>query len=116
MRGLIDFSILFVFSLLLTACVGNIDRTKEGAISQHSEASVKERIIIGESTKKDVLRFLGRPSSPTEYADSNDWFYYSDVIDRRIYFLVPVVLDEKITLNVIFGEGGVVENFIYLKK
>lgn len=104
------------FSLLLTACAGNIDRTKEGTISQYSEANIKERIIIGKSTKKDVLRFLGRPSFPTEYADSNDWFYYSDVIDRRVYLLVPVVLDEKITLNVIFGEGGVVGNFIYLKK
>lgn len=102
--------------LMLTACAGDIDRTKEGTVSNFSERKIKENIVVGQSTKRDVLMLLGRPTTPLDYNGSNNWIYFSDVKDRRIYFLIPVFLDEKVVLVLKFNDSNIVEKMEYSRK
>lgn len=102
--------------LMLTACAGDIDRTKEGSVSNFSERQIKEKIVVGQSTKRDVLMLLGRPTTPLDYNGSNNWIYFSDVKDRRIYFLIPLFLDEKVMLGLKFNDSNIVEEMEYSRK
>lgn len=102
--------------LMLTACAGDVDRTKEGSVSNFSERQIKEKIVIGKSTKRDVLMLLGRPTTPLDYNGNNSWVYFSDVKDRRIYFLIPVFLDEKVLLGLKFNGNNIVEKMEYNRK
>lgn len=105
----------FIF-LMLTACAGDIDRTKEGSVSSFSEKQIKKKIVVGQSTKRDILILLGRPTTPLDYNEGDNWVYFSDIKDRRFYFLFPVFLDEKVVLGLKFNSNNIVEKVYYSRK
>ncbi|AHG19796.2 hypothetical protein Z042_09300 [Chania multitudinisentens RB-25] len=115
MRKSIKF-ILFFIVLLTTGCVGNIDRTKEGTISKYSEKQLVESLVVGKSTKRDVLLYLGRPSIPEDYNGSNSWYYFSEKTDRRLYGVVFLNLDEKISLSLDFDDNKILKKISYKKQ
>lgn len=107
---------LFLLCLTLTACVSPKDRTKAGAIAQYSEEQIREKIIIGQSTKKDVLKLIGRPSLPAEYNEANSWIYVSKIEDWRTYLIIRISLDKKAVLGLVFDDDNVVKKIIYSKS
>lgn len=103
------------FSILLSGCIREFDKTHEGSVSQYSEKAIKEKLIQGVSTKRDVLALLGRPNIPFDYNQGNEWIYTSQTKDRGIYIFIPISLDEKISLKLKFDDKKVLSNVDYSK-
>jgi outer membrane protein assembly factor BamE (lipoprotein component of BamABCDE complex) len=64
-------------------------------------------VTVGESTRSDVLRNLGSPTTKSTF-DSNVWYYIGQETEKR-GILDPEVTAERIFL-VAFTDEGVLEN------
>ncbi|WP_159565318.1 outer membrane protein assembly factor BamE [Budvicia diplopodorum] len=107
--------LIILLSLLLIGCVRNFDKIHEGTISKYSEQEIKKNIVIGVSTKRDVLMLLGRPNYPVDYNQGNDWIYTSQKMDRGFYLLAPVNMDEKLSLKLKFSDQKILEYLDYVQ-
>jgi len=61
---------LFFCSLLLLVlggCIGHIDRGHESSVSKYSASELDKKLVIGKTTKKEVLLLLGRLGYPEDY-------------------------------------------------
>ena len=76
MSNIKKFTVL-TLSLLLSACMVNVDRTRATDLNRYSESSIKEKLIIGSSTKKEAMLLLGAPNSPKDYNNASEWVYKS---------------------------------------
>ncbi len=65
-----------------------------------------EQIVVLESTRSDVLRNLGSPTTKSTF-DSNVWYYIGQETEKR-GILDPEVVEERIVL-VAFNDDGFVE-------
>ena len=111
-KMLIALSIPFAIS----ACVGNIDSTRATVLDKYSESSIKERLLVGSSTKRDALILLGIPDSPDNYNNSSEWVYKSERKDRRLYLFIPVNNDKAQELTLKFDGKGVLSSLDYMDK
>ncbi|WP_130834772.1 outer membrane protein assembly factor BamE domain-containing protein [[Erwinia] mediterraneensis] len=109
--------LLLVFSTIaLSGCVANVDRTRMSDLNNYSEKVIRDSIVVGKSTKKDVLLLLGAPATPKEFKTANTWIYASKVVDRRLYFFIPVFRDRDQLLLLKFNDAGVVSKMDYTEK
>ena len=109
--------LLLMFSVItLSGCMANIDRTRVSDLNNYSEKVIRESIVVGKSTKKDVLLILGAPAVPREFKTASVWIYASKVVDRRLYFFIPVFRDRDQLLLLHFNEAGVVSKMDYTEK
>jgi outer membrane protein assembly factor BamE (lipoprotein component of BamABCDE complex) len=92
--------ILTVATLCLTACV----RQERIAGNIFSEASV-EQIKSGETTKADVERLLGSPSSRSDFG-TETWLYVNSIMENHA-FLEPRV-QKRTIVAVGFDDSGTV--------
>lgn len=104
---------ILLMVILITACVGNIDKTSATDLDKYDEVTLKEKLTVGTTTKKDVLLLLGRPSLPEEYNNSIHWVYRSQKIDRRMYFLIPFNNSKNQMLSLNFTDAGVLLKYSY---
>ncbi|OCJ43355.1 outer membrane protein assembly factor BamE [Serratia sp. 14-2641] len=104
--------IVFMF-FLLVGCASNVDRTKVTVLDQYTEKTIKESLIVGSTTKKDVIKLLGRPNSPEDYNGRNVWLYNSKKTDRRVIFLIPVINDRNQVLELTFNDAKILKDMKY---
>jgi len=86
----------------LTACVPNVDQ--RGNLPERDKLA---EIHPGSTTKDQVLKILGTPSS-TGIFDDKRWYYISRKT-KQVAFLDPDVLDQQVYI-VNFNGSGVVQS------
>ncbi|WP_241722832.1 outer membrane protein assembly factor BamE [Raoultella sp. HC6] len=91
-------------TLLISGCIGHIDRTHEGSVQKLSEKELSKNLIPGKTTKRDVLLLLGRPTLPEDYNVKNDWVYHSKTTGKALYVIAPVNYDKEVTLTLKFND------------
>ena len=64
-------NILVIIIFFITACTSNKVTKNHGFISLDNKL---ENIIINKSNKNDIIKFIGYPSSISEF-NPNKWFY-----------------------------------------
>ncbi|GJL38193.1 hypothetical protein PUATCC27989T_01455 [Phytobacter ursingii] len=110
------FLLLALSTIALSGCIANVDKTRMSDLNNYSEKVIRDSIVVGKSTKKDVLLFLGAPLSPKDFKTVNTWIYASKVVDRRLYFFIPVFRDRDQLLLLQFNDAGVVSKMDYTEK
>lgn len=113
----IRYFILLTLSLIvLSGCMANIDKTRMSELNNYSEQAIREKIVVGKSSKRDVLQLLGAPAVPEDFKTASRWYYASKVVDRRLYFFIPVFRDRQQSLFLEFNNAGVVSEMKYSEK
>ncbi|QGX92305.1 hypothetical protein EFZ10_12110 [Tatumella sp. TA1] len=107
---------VLALSFLLSACMVNVDRTRATELNRYSESSIKEKLIIGSSTKKEAMLLLGAPNSPKDYNHASEWVYKSVQIHRGIYLSIPFNNNKEQVLTLKFNEVGVLSSLDYIDK
>lgn len=100
---------------LLSGCARNVNKVGATELYNYNEKSINESIIIGKSTKKDVLLLLGKPAQPDNYNDINDWVYISKVMERRLILFVPINNDKNQILKLSFDNDNIVRKIYYIE-
>ncbi|HWB52311.1 MAG TPA: outer membrane protein assembly factor BamE [Stellaceae bacterium] len=88
--------------MLLTACA--ISEDQRGHLPDPEKLA---EIHPGSTTKEQVVRILGSPSSASTF-DDNVWYYISRRI-KQVAFFSPTVLDQQVYI-VDFDDKGVVKD------
>lgn len=88
-------------ALSIGACTPT-QATRGNIVEDHRLTTIK----AGESSRTDVLRNLGSPTTQAPF-DDNIWYYIGQKTEKRGIF-DPEVVDEKIVV-VAFSEEGIVE-------
>ena len=102
--------------LMLGGCIGHIDRSHESSVSKYSASELDKKLVIGKTTKKEVLLLLGRPAYPEDYNQGNIWVYRSLTQGRAIYAIVPVNYDRDITLVLTFDKNKILTKREYKER
>lgn len=110
------FLLLAFSTIALSGCIANVDRTRATDLNKYSEKVIRSNIVVGKTTKKDILLFLGTPVTPTDFKTASRWIYFSKVVDRRLYLFIPIFQDREQLLLVEFNDAGVVSNMTYTEK
>ena len=92
--------VVLAAALLLGACVASVDQR-----GNLPEAEKLAKIQPGTTTREDVTKILGTPSSIGVFDDKN-WYYISRKT-KQIAFFDPDVLDQQVYI-VNFDRNGVV--------
>ncbi|MBX2833809.1 MAG: outer membrane protein assembly factor BamE [Micavibrio sp.] len=100
----IFFTLTLILSavLHLSACTPTI--AKRGNLVENTQL---DKLTTGQSTRSDVLRTLGSPTTKSTF-DSNIWYYIGQETEKR-GILDPKVTKERIIM-VALDEEGTVEN------
>ncbi|CQJ31151.1 hypothetical protein [Yersinia enterocolitica] len=101
---------------LITSCASNIDSTNKTRLSEYSENEIKQKLIPTVKSRKDVLINFGVPINTENYNNTKHWDYYSKIVDRHIYLIIPVINDREQFLAVDFSDEGVVTSYHYSEK
>lgn len=110
------FLLLVVSIIALSGCIANVDRTRASALDNYSGKDIRKSIVVGKSTKKDVLLLLGAPAMPKDFKTASGWIYASKVVDRHLYLVIPVFRDREQLLLLKFSDAGVVSKMDYSEK
>lgn len=102
--------------LMSASCASNYDKTGATSLAQYSEKEIKQKITPEVTTRKDVLIAFGVPANTPDYNKVNHWVYTSKIVDRRIYLIIPVILDRKQYLSVDFSDQGIVSAYRYVEE
>lgn len=108
--------VVLILPFLLSACLVNVDKTRATELSNYSESSIKRKLIVGSTTKKDALILLGAPNSPKNYNNANEWVYRSVQVHRGIYLFIPFINDKDQSLSLKFDEMGILSSLEYSDK
>lgn len=95
------FTCLALAALCVSACTPT--QATRGNIV---ESFRMEKVTIGESSRTDVLRHLGSPTTQAPF-DENVWYYIGQKTEKRGIF-DPEVVDERIVV-VAFNDEGLVD-------
>lgn len=109
-------AVILLCSIFLFSCASNIDKTQGSALKNYSKESLENNIKANVTDKRDVLMMLGMPLDNPNYNESPNWMYYSKIIDRNIWFFVPVFRDKEQFLSINFSEAGLVKDYVYTEK
>lgn len=110
------FLLICFIALVSSSCASNYDRTKATNLAQYSEKEIRQRITPQVSTRKDILLAFGVPGNTVDYNNVNHWIYTSQIMDRRLYLIIPVILDRKQDLSIDFSDKGIVTSYNYVEK
>lgn len=91
-----------LFLLTVAACSPIVDN--RGYIKQ---GSLKDKLVVGQTSKQEVLDQLGSPSSQSSFGPET-WYYIHNR-KETVAFLKPESVDQDIT-RVEFDTAGVVSN------
>lgn len=110
------FLFLAFTTIALNGCIANVDRTRASDLDNYSEKDIRKSIVVGKSTKKDMLLLLGAPATPKEFKTAGSWVYASNVVDRRLYLFIPIFRDRDQLLLLEFNNADVVSKINYTEK
>lgn len=96
------YTIIIISSTLLTSACSTI---KENHGAQLRPASVDQ--ITPDSTKQDVRKALGSPSTTSSFGDET-WYYISNQTERRIF--TENEIDKQNVLAIKFRDDGLIDN------
>jgi outer membrane protein assembly factor BamE (lipoprotein component of BamABCDE complex) len=88
--------------LALTACDPIVDN--KGYVKQN-EASMKDKLVIGQTSKQEVMDQFGSPSSVSSFGPET--WYYIHSRKETVAFLKPEVVDQDIS-SIEFDATGLV--------
>ena len=109
--------IFLAFTMIaLSGCIVNVDRTRASELGNYSDKDIRNNIVVGKSTKKDMLLLLGAPTTPKDFKTAGNWIYASNVVDRRLYLFIPIFRDRDQLLMLEFNNNGVVSKIHYTEK
>lgn len=94
-------AVLMAVMASLTACEPMVDR--RGHITDHN---MKDWVQVGSTTKDEVLREFGSPSTVSSFGDES-WYYVQSRKEAR-GFLKPEITTQHV-LQITFDEQGVVK-------
>ncbi|MCB1680663.1 MAG: outer membrane protein assembly factor BamE [Rhodospirillales bacterium] len=101
--------LLCVFSFLtMTACAPVVAK-RGNMVEDYKIQEVKE----GESTRSDVLRILGSPTTVSTF-NPRVWYYMGQTTEKK-GIMDPKIVDEKI-VEVAFNSDGIVESIQDVKN
>jgi len=114
-RVLLSTSLMIVISL--SGCASTMGNE---SVAQVTAADVKQKIIVGKSTKKDVEQQFGKPGTVQSGKNGDTWIYQYGQAKSSPLSFVPVVgmyiggIDAKSkTITVEFKKTGVVRDATY---
>jgi outer membrane protein assembly factor BamE (lipoprotein component of BamABCDE complex) len=90
----------FAAAVLLAACATSIDQ--RGHLPPKDEIAA---IHPGKTTKDEVVKILGTPSSVGVF-DDKDWYYISERVKQSSFF-APQIMDQQVYV-IAFNDDGVV--------
>lgn len=102
--------------LVVTSCAANVDRTNETRLSAYSESEIKQKLIPEVTRRKDILIDLGVPVNTADYNNTKHWEYYSKIVDRRIFLIIPIINDREQFLSIDFTNKGTMTAYHYTEK
>lgn len=86
--------------LAITACEPVVDQ--RGHVE---DGSLKEKVFVGTTTKDEVKRDFGSPSSMSSFGDET-WYYIRTRKESQAFFK-PEIVEQKVT-QIIFDDAGTV--------
>ncbi|MDE3059936.1 MAG: outer membrane protein assembly factor BamE [Pseudomonadota bacterium] len=89
-----------LFFLTIAGCSPKVDN--RGYVS---EQSIKDQIVVGQTTKDQVKEKLGSPSAQSSFGDEN-WYYITGRKEAYAFFRPSVV--EQQVVRIAFDPSGVV--------
>ena len=99
--------LLILIIFFITACSSNKVTKNHGFISLDNKL---ENIIINKSNKNDIIKYIGYPSSISEF-NSNKWFYIERKQTNQSLFKLGIKKISKNNILVIeFNNKGLVKN------
>ena len=100
-------NLLILIIFFITACSSNKVTKNHGFISLDNKL---ENIIINKSNKNDIIKYIGYPSSISEF-NSNKWFYIERKQTNQSLFKLGIKKISKNNILVIeFNNKGLVKN------
>lgn len=110
-------SILLLAALGLAGCASTMGNE---SVAQVTAADVKQKIIVGKSTKKDVEQQFGKPGTVQSGKNGDTWIYQYGQAKSDAVSFIPVVgmylggIDSTSkTVTVEFNKAGVVRDATY---
>lgn len=85
--------------LLLSGCINNYDY--HGHLVEEDDLA---GLSVGESSKEDVVRVVGTPSSVSTFHD-NQWYYIAETREK-VAFFSPRAVESQITI-LSFDDAGI---------
>ena len=100
-------NLLILIIFFITACSSNKVTKNHGFISLDNKL---ENIIINKSNKNDIIKYIGYPSSISEF-NSNKWFYIERQQKNQTLFKLGIKKLSKNNILIIeFNKRGLVQN------
>ena len=100
-------NLLILIIFFITACSSNKVTKNHGFISLDNKL---ENIIINKSNKNDIIKYIGYPSSISEF-NSNKWFYIERQQKNQSLFKLGIKKLSKNNILIIeFNKRGLVQN------
>ncbi len=100
-------NLLLIIIFFITACTSNKVTKNHGFISLDNKL---ENIIINKSNKNDIIKYIGYPSSISEF-NSNKWFYIERQQKNQSLFKLGIKKLSKNNILIIeFNNKGLVQN------
>ena len=100
-------NLLIIIIFFITACTSNKVTKNHGFISLDNKL---ENIIINKSNKNDIIKYIGYPSSISEF-NSNKWFYIERQQKNQSLFKLGIKKLSKNNILIIeFNNKGLVQN------
>jgi outer membrane protein assembly factor BamE (lipoprotein component of BamABCDE complex) len=95
-------AITLALGLALGACVPTIDNHGHAV-----DPDVLSQITPGVTSREEVLRLLGSPSSLSAFDDS-EWYYISQRTERMSFYQSEITSQDVVAIN--FDKSGVVDS------
>jgi outer membrane protein assembly factor BamE (lipoprotein component of BamABCDE complex) len=86
--------------LALSACSPKVD-----ARGYVTTGDLKDKLVVGQTTKEEVMSKLGSPSSQSSFGEES-WYYITDRKETTAFFKPKVV--EQQVIRISFNASGVV--------
>lgn len=110
-------AVLLLAALGLAGCASTMGNE---SVSKVTAADVKQKIIVGKSTKKDVEQQFGKPGTVQSSKNGDTWIYQYGQAKSDAVSFIPVVgmfmggIDATSkTVTVEFAKNGVVRDATY---
>jgi len=107
-------------ALIVTASIVGCASTGNGAVKTLTQKNAAQSIVIGKSTKADIIRTFGAASISTFPNGYEIWLYqvgYSKTIDSIPYMnLLVSSADNRKELSILFDKAGVVKKYQLMER
>lgn len=100
-----------------------INKIGASQVEKENSDSVSSKVIKGKTTKDEIQKIFGKPTSRSTDGDGNDTWAYSDInftTNLAGYMPIPIVRNvfghtktQSKNLIIIFNKNGIVENYTF---